>query len=154
MKPKSLLVALLLVTVSTAAIAQNRKPTPSSMTIRFAEVFTSLVVEGNLTVVLTESTSPDIILEGNASTVAAKEADRTLSLSAYNGYAPNETVVYVSAGLLSHVYLNGTGTLRSASTLQNHGLKIVLSDEAKVWVKSTGYVTVETASNIDFVKGR
>jgi hypothetical protein len=154
MKPKLFLAALLLVAASTAAVAQKSKPTPPSTTVHFSEAFTSLVVDDNLNVVLTEGTSPDILVEGDAKSLVAREVDGSLLLSFQKTYSANQTTVYVPASLLSKVYLNGTGTLRSATTLQNRQLKIILTDEARVHVKSTGNVSVETWNEIDFVKGR
>jgi len=154
MKPKLVLAALLLVIASTVAVAQDRKTMPSPTTVHFSEAFTSLVVEDDLTVVLTVGASPDITIEGDARSVMTKEVDGSLSLSVLGVHAAGQTIVYVPASLLSRVYMNGTGTLRSATTLQNRKLKIILSDEAKVRVKSTGNVSVETWNEIDFVKGR
>jgi hypothetical protein len=50
--------------------------------------------------------------------------------------------------------MNGNGSLTSANILSNQKMKIYLAAEARIDVRSTGNVTVETVDNIQFVKGR
>jgi hypothetical protein len=149
MKPKIFLIALLLVALGATAHAQNNNPLTA---VRFSENIAALSISDNLTVVLTEGTSSTITIEGNANSIAARMSDGHLSLEASDNFYAGKTIIYVPAGLLSKVFLNGTGTVRSATVLKGGKLRIYIGGEGKVNVRSTSPVIVENTDEVYFVK--
>src|SRR5947209_16879226 len=117
MKPTFFFIALLLAVVSTSAFAQTNKAN-ALRTLHFSDSFTSLTVEDDLTVILTDDTVPDIKVEGSADVVMAKETEGNLFLYVRNGSTAADVKVYVPGRLLSKIFMNGKGTLGSATTLQ------------------------------------
>ena len=151
MKPNFFVTILLLTGVSLASFAQNQKP---SSTLHFSESITSLNIDGDMTVVLVEGTSSDVVVDGDPKDIFAKQTDGHLSLVGRIDRSVAYAKVYVPAGFLSRVYVNGAAVLKSASTLSNRNLKIFMQAEGKVHVQSTGNVTVETSDDIRFMKDR
>ena len=158
MKLKKLFICLLLCAAGVGAFAQHGKAIdPVSKTISLSESFTSLTVENDFSVMLTESSSAEIRLEGDARDIKLTDAfvaDGQLVLSFRKPNIKPDVTVYVPAGLLNKVNITGNATVRSSSVLQNKKLQILLAGEGKVNIKSTGTLTVEAESGIDFVKGR
>lgn len=154
MKPKFFFIALLLVSIGTTAFAQDKKGTEPLTAVYFPEAITSLSINDNLTVILTEGASPNISVEGDAKAVIAKFEDGHLLLSAGNQYQTAKPVVYVPAALLKKVFLNDAATLRSATALKQGKLKIFMSGEGKVDVRTLGAITIETIDDVEFIKAR
>lgn len=154
MKPKFFFMALLLLSFGATAFSQDKKTTEPLTTVQFSEAITSLTINDNLTVVLTDGASPNISAEGNSKALSARLDDGHLLLSARYPHQTPQTVVYVPAGLLRKVFLNDAGTVRSATALKQDKLKIFMSGEGKVEVRSLGAVTVETLDDVQFVKAR
>lgn len=153
MKPTFFFICLLVSSLSFSAFAQ--KPVQqSSKTIHFKEIFTNVTIDDDMTIVLTEGSSDKVTVEGDAKALNATVADGRLYLSAKNPRLADGIKVYVPAGFVSKVYMNGNGSLSSASVLANQKIKIYLASEAKIHVRSTGNVTVETIDEIQFIKGR
>jgi len=152
MKPKFLFLCLLLSSIGLSAFAQ--KTAPQDKKIHLTETTTTLVVEDDITVILTDSKADYLSVEGDPKAVLATIVDGQLTLSARKSYGGSNVTVYVPAGHLSKVFLNGTGNLTSSDVLSNQKIKIYLASEAKINVKSKGAVSVETQDDIQFVRGR
>lgn len=153
MKPKFLFLCLLLSTIGLSAFAQKMAPQDTKK-IQLTETVTTLYVEDDITVVLTDSKADHLSVEGDAKAVLATITDGQLVLSARKTYGATGVTVYVPAGSLSKVFLNGTGSLSSSEILSNQRIKIFLASEAKINVKSKGSVSVETQDDIQFVRGK
>lgn len=156
MKPKFLFLALLLMALATTAFSQKHKANDNrSTTIRFSETFTTVSINDDLNVVLIEGALPEITVEGTAKhAIEAKVTDGHLYLGSRGQSAAPKGKVYVPVGLLTKVFVHGNGVLQSASVLNHNRLKVFLAGEAKINLRSTGSVTVETLNDIQFVKGR
>ena len=154
MKPKFIFTGLLLALISLSAFAQKAPATKPQTAFRFSETFNAIVIENDLTVVLTQGTSNEITVEGNANDIVVTEARGTLHLTAKSDAITSSTKVYVPANAVYSVYLNGNVALRSASVLPNENINIYMAAEANVNVRSNGRITVETADGIRFVKAR
>jgi hypothetical protein len=155
MKPKFLSACLMLFVISFSAFAQKSSVgDPVSKTVKLDEPFTSLLIASDLPVILTEGDSNNIVVEGDArdiKKVGVSIVDDRLTLTDSRPQARPDVKVYVPATFLNKVYVNGKANLSSSSVLHNKNLKIFLSEEAIINVKSFGKVTVETTSEIDFV---
>jgi hypothetical protein len=152
MKPIIFFVSLLVSSLSFSAFAQKNSSaeTPAKI-IQFKEVFTTVSIEDDLEVVLTDGNSDNIAVDGN---VKATMSEGQLFLSAKNPRMAAGNKVLIPANFLSRVYMNGNGSLSSESVLRNKKVKIYLASEAKINVRSLGNVAVETVDGIQFVKGR
>jgi hypothetical protein len=152
MKPTLIFICLLVSSLSFSAFAQKSgvqdKP---AKTIHFKEVFTNVSIDDDVNVILTEGSSDKVVVEGD---VKATVVDGHLYVSARNPRLAYGMKVYVPASFLTRIYMNGNGSLTSANILSNQKMKIYLAAEARIDVRSTGNVTVETVDNIQFVKGR
>jgi len=154
MKPKFFFICLLLSSLGFSSFAQESpKMDGSAKTVQFNETYHSLSIQDNITVILTEGKSDKIFIEGNAKAVDARVSDGHLTLSAGSRFT-EDVKVYVPADFVSKVYMNAAGSLNSAATLSNSKIKIYLAAEARINVRSTGNVAVETIDDIQFVKGR
>ncbi|HYH14289.1 MAG TPA: DUF2807 domain-containing protein [Flavisolibacter sp.] len=151
MKPKFFL-CLLISALSFSAFAQKSLPQEKTpRTIHFKEVFTNVSIDDDVNVILTEGSSDKIIVEGD---VKATITDGHLYVAARNPRLAYGMKVYIPASFLTKVYMNGNGSLTSANILSNQKMKIYLTAEAKIHVRSTGNVTIETVDDIQFIKGR
>ena len=155
MKQKFLLICLMLSAMGFSSFAQNSKVSePFSKTVKLKEECTSLVIEDNLSVILTESASNNITIVGDIRDVkktGVSITDGRLVLSYALRDLPSEVKVYVPAALLGKVFINGKGTLSSSTVLKNKTLKIFLAEEGKVNNRSLGNVIVEPMNDICFV---
>lgn len=155
MKPKILLIGLLL---GTAAFAQKpAKEAPVSTAVHLHEAVRALYVESDLTVILTGGQTTDLVVEGEARDVKAvrvRAGDEGLSLSMPGEARANGLKIYVPATQLTNVHLFGKSVLRSSTVLQNSKLKIVLAGEGIVNLSSAGKVLIEGSDGFDFVKRR
>ncbi|HYO21115.1 MAG TPA: DUF2807 domain-containing protein [Flavisolibacter sp.] len=152
MKPTIFFLALLLSSLTFSAFAQKTSQNETKL-IQLKEVFTSMSVDNDIDVVLTESKTGEMVVEGNAKLLDMRLSDGHLSLSKKQLGVSAPIKVHVPASYLSKIFMNGNGTLSSSAVLSNQKMKILLAGEAKIAVKSTGSVTVETAEEIQFVKG-
>jgi hypothetical protein len=152
MKPTLFFICLLVSSLSFSAFAQKSEGTDKTpKAIHFKEIFTTVSIDDDMEIVLMDGNSDKIVVEGD---VKASVSDGHLYVSAKNPRLASGIKVFIPASFLSRVYMNGNGSLSSASVLHNQKVKIYLASEARINVKSLGNVTVETINDIQFVKGR
>ena len=147
---------MLFITTAGASFAQPAKPeTTASKTIHLSGSAAVLFVEGDVSVVLTDSKTTDLVVEGDAREIKALRVNMEegrLSLSSAASLA--QLKVYVPSAGLTRINLLGKSILRSASVLQNPNLKIVLDGEGIVNLSSTGKLVIESTDAFDFVRSR
>ena len=152
MKPILIAISLLVSSLSFSAFAQKSNVSEKSpKLINFKEVFTTVSVDDDMEVILTEGASDKIVVDGD---VKASVSDGHLYVAARNPRLASGTKVFIPSAFLSKVYMNGNGSLSSAAVLRNQKVKILLASEARINVRSLGNVTIETLDDIQFVKGR
>jgi hypothetical protein len=151
MKPTITAVCLLLCSFCFWGFAQT--PLAAATRIPVTEIFTTLSVDENLDVVLTSGPSDEIWVEGSTKHLSVQLTDSHLRLAPLQPYT-SPAKIYVPATYLSKIYMNGAGSLSSASLLNSKHLRVILFGEASVAIRSTGRVSVETADEIRFVKNR
>jgi hypothetical protein len=153
MKPTFIAICLLLSSLGFSAYAQKAAPS-ETQTIQLKEVFTSLSVDNDIQVVLTENTAGEMLVEGDVKSLDIQLVDGHLQLSKKQPAKLSPLKVYVPSVYLSKVYMNGNGSLSSASVLSNNRIRIILGGEARIAVRSIGHVILETENGIQFVKSR
>jgi hypothetical protein len=152
MKPTFFFLCLLVSSFGFSAFAQKATTFhKASKEIHFKEIFNSVSVEDDMEIVLTEGKSDKISVDGD---VVATIADSQLYLAARNPQMAHVIKVYVPADYLSKIYMQGNGFLYSNTILSNQKMRIILSAEAKINVRSMGNVTVEPMNDIVFVRSR
>ena len=127
---------------------------PETKVIQLKEIITSLAVENDIHVVLTETKSGEILVEGQVNALDIHVSDGQLQLAKKYEKLNAPLKVYVPATYLSKVYMNGTGSLSSSTVLTSPRIKVILSGESTIAIRSAGNVTVETMNDIQFVKSR
>ena len=156
MKPKFFFTALLLGSLAFSAFAQKSQPSdPVSKLIRLNEGYNSLVIEDDISVVLSESNSNEIIIKGEEKSVEkvkVKVDDGKLVLWYVPGAVPTAVKVFVPAAALSRININGKSDVTSASTLNNPKLRVIVAGEGKVHLRSNGKVLVEGTDEFDFIR--
>lgn len=108
----------------------------------------SLVVNANVTVVLVTQPGQEIKMHGDAALM------RDISISENNGRLvidgnkgrnyKNRGVIYIPAGNLTMISINGAAIVKSVGTLQSERLKILVNGNCKVHIQTIG--------KIDFVE--
>ena len=151
MKPIIFSICLLLGSFGFTASAQ--KATPETKVIQLKEIFTSVSADDDIDIVLTDSKSGDLLVEGNTKALDVQLRDGHLQL-AKSHHTTNPVKVYVPAAYVSKIYMNGNGMLSSSSVLSGNRIKVVLAGESRIALRSTGNVTVETMNDIQFVRNR
>ena len=156
MKPKFLSFLLLFCVITFSAYAQKKQlPEPVSKAIRLDGSFTSLIVEDDLFVVLTESNSGELIVTGNEQDVKKLKAQLDggqLVLSFMPSFTQPDIKIYVPAGLLRKINVNGKSHLTSAFVLTNPNLSVIVGGEGKVALQSNGKLTVLGNHDYDFIR--
>jgi hypothetical protein len=144
--------------ISFSSFSQNSKAlAPVSKTVNLTEAYSSLLIENNLSVILTESASPTIKIEGDArdvKKVGVFVTDGQLVLTYAQPNLQPDVKLYVPAAFLTKVFMNGKAMLSSSAVLKNKKLKIYMAEEGQVNIRSVGSVIVEPDNEIDFVKTR
>ena len=152
MKPKLFFLCLLVSVFSFSAFAQENAGVDKTVkTIHFNEAFTSVSIDDDVNVILTEGSSDKVVIDGD---VIATVIDGHLYLAARNPRLASGLKIYVPSSLVTQVYVNGNGSLTSGDVLSNPKMKVYLTSEARINLRSLGAVTIETVDDIQFVKGR
>jgi uncharacterized protein YabE (DUF348 family) len=152
MKPILIVFSLLVSSLSFSAFAQKSDVAQKSpKVIHFQEVFTTVSIEDDMEIILTDGNSDKIAVDGD---VKAVVSEGHLYVSARNPRLASGMKVFIPSAFLARVFMNGNGSLSSASVLRNQKVKVLLASEAKINLRSLGNVTVETMDDIQFVKGR
>jgi hypothetical protein len=153
MKNKIVILLLSVFSVARFGFAASVNVEPPLMKISFDRSFTSLEVEDNIAVVLTNETGNEISLAGDKEYVkrvraAVKRGRLYIWLT---GSEKGERVtVYVPAALLRQVVINGDSYVSTASTLNNAGMLVVVNGACKLFIKSRGRIDISGTSEYEF----
>jgi len=129
---------------------------PPMITISLDQSFTGLVVDDNITVVLTNKTGSEITVSGDRSQVKKLRAvvkKGYLNIWQPGGDKGEMLTVYVPAMLLRHIIVNGGSQISTASTLDNNGLEVIVNGACKLDLRSKGTIDVNGSSDYEFTKG-
>lgn len=156
MKPKLFILVAALSTIGFSAVAQKAKyAEPVTRSIHLKESFSSLVINNDISVVLTESSSEEIVIKGDESRIKKCKVqvdDGKLFLSYLQTNEKPDVQVYVPARFLNKVIINGKSELTSSSILSNAAIRVIIAGESKVHLRSIGKVTVEGTDDFDFIR--
>lgn len=157
MKKRFFTIALALITSLGTALATGKESKePASYKIQLEKRFTSLQIDNDINVVLTNSTSNEIVVEGNMpdiKSVAATVADGRLSLWMTGAKRGNTVTVYVPASMLDFISVNGESQLSTNTVLSNPKLEVEVNGLCKIHIRSVGKVYVSNLSEYEFKKG-
>jgi len=129
---------------------------PPVITISFGQSFTGLVVDDNITVVLTNETGSEITVSGDQLQVKKLRAavkKGTLYVWQPGDDKGEKLTVYVPARMLRNIIVNGESQISTATTLDNTRLEVIVNGACKLALRSRGTIDVTGSSDYEFKKG-
>jgi len=135
MKKRMFSLFALLFSVISICVASPAGFKPPVITISFGQSFTGLVVDDNITVVLTNETGTEITVSGDQLQVKKLRAavkKGFLYIWQPGGDKGEKLTVYVPARLLRHIIVNGESQISTATTLDNTRLEVMLKGSCKL----------------------
>jgi hypothetical protein len=129
MKPiQTLITGALLTITSLAAIAQDDSTAVTKKNIQL-NAFNGIVVGGNFNVVLTEASTPKVMVEtknNNQQNIVLTVIDNNLVVSS-NGKKNAKTTIYIDAPTIKNITLTGSAELKTSNKLLEEQLNLTLS---------------------------
>jgi hypothetical protein len=114
-------------------------------------------VWGNITVILTNTPSDVLLMEGNAEDfdlVKTTITEGKLEIRTEEKKSLSKLIVYVSAKDVKSMTVNGDAEILSAGTINTSDLKILLNGESKVRVRYHGNLKVIPGNEYELVNNR
>jgi len=156
MKKKMGSLVLVTLSVTCFGFAAPVHSNPPVISIAFDQSFTSLVVDDNITIVLTNETGSEITVSGDQSQVKKIRAavkKGSLYIWQPGGDKGEKVTVTIPAKQLRQVIVNGESYISTAATLDNTGLEVIVNGACKLVLHSRGNIDVTGTSDYEFKKG-
>ena len=152
MKQRTLILFVTFLLVSVAGIAQTDSYDGRHPIIVDENEVRSITVNGNIDVILQRSrTAADVSIKMDkefSGKVRVKLADGDLYISSVGKASGTERkTVYLWANGLETITLKGNSFITSIGVLQLDNLTVNLKDDARIAIKSTGKINVNTQKN-------
>ena len=151
---KKVFIFLLALTAAIGSFARTNSGTEdASKKITAAQPITSLVINGDISVVLLNGTSKEITIEGSAAAVknfVVTQTNGAVTISDFSGQKRTVAIVYVPARLINKISLNGAAAVSSYESLYNKNIDVVINGDCKLWLKTYGSVTVDAINEFDY----
>ena len=116
------------------------------------EGFDNVEIAGEVTVVLTNSQSRNIILQGSSkdvSIVKTTEKDRTLEINAEKKRTASKLIVYLPVADMHSLRVTGNAQIFSSGNIKVDDLEIILNGDAMVKVYCYGNLKVKPAEGYE-----
>jgi len=113
-----------------------------------ASGFTSLVVAGNVDIILVQGNTPQFSLEGyqnQLENITMKVVNNTLFVSTKKHIRGKNPVVYIPVNNLQYLTVEGNSNIATLGYLTSN-VDIELSSECKVSIKTSGRITISDKS--------
>ncbi|HEX4877341.1 MAG TPA: DUF2807 domain-containing protein [Chitinophagaceae bacterium] len=155
MKNKVIVTVLVMFTMVMAAYSKNIAQNPPVMKINLEKNFYYLEVNDHISVVLTNETGGEIVIDGDR--VLARKVRAVVKKNRLYiwlaGNSRGETVtVYVPALLLKQVVINGDSRINTATTLNNSALDIVVNGACRLNLRSRGKIAISGTNEFEFTE--
>jgi len=114
--------------------------------------FDNVEIAGEVTVVLTNSQSRNIILQGNSkdvNIVKTTEKDRTLEINAEKKKTASKLIVYLPVADMHSLRVTGNAQIFSSGNIKIDDLEIILNGDAMVKVYCYGNLKVRPAEGYE-----
>lgn len=151
---KKLVVCLLAITAALSSFSQTLTNEEYGVRkIKSSEGIKSLVVNNEVSVVLLNSVSNQISIEGDRNVIELYSIElkkNTLTITNNSKEDRTGAIVYVPAGLINQVTINGNSAVTSKETLRNKHISVWMNGESNFWVRTYGKVYVEAAEGFDY----
>lgn len=147
---KKTIICILAITAALSGFAQSENTTKKITTLKAAS---SLIINGDISVVLLNDDSKEISIEGGAGTVKSfvvTEHNGTVTISNYSGAKRTDALVYVPAALLKTISINGAAAISSYEPLYNKNIDVVINGDCNLWLKTFGSVSVDALNEFDY----
>lgn len=136
-----------------AAIANGGSPDYKVRNWTATQKFNSIVVSGDISIVLMEDDASVVSVQGKEKLVdqACMEIkDGVLYVRGKKGPWRNKTVVYIPVQQLRKITVTGASEIASMGVLNSDRLHIRIEGSCKVSVKNKGIVTVDNDADYEF----
>jgi hypothetical protein len=157
MKKRFFTIALALIaSLGTTLATERESKEPASYKIQLEKRFTSLQIDDDINVVLTNTNNNEIVVEGSLAdikSVVAAVADGRLAVWMSGAKRGNQVTVYIPAAMLDFIAINGDSELRTNTVLNNPRLEVEVNGLCKIHIRSFGKVHVSNLSEYEFKKG-
>ncbi len=151
---KKLIVCLLAITATLSSFSQSlTNENYGVRKIKSTEGIKSLVVNDQVSVVLLNSSSDEISIEGDKNAIelyAVEQKKNTLTVTNNSKDDRKAAIVYVPAGLIDQITINGNSAVTSKEFLRNKQIAVWMNGTSNFWVKTYGKVYVQAADGYDF----
>lgn len=151
---KKLIICLLAITATLSSFSQSlTNDNYGVRKIKSTEAIKSLVVNDEVSVVLLNSSSDEISIEGDKNTIelyAVELKNNTLKVTNNSKDDRKAAIVYVPAALIDQVTINGNSAVTSKETLRNKHIAVWMNGTSNFWVKTYGKVYVQAADGFDY----
>ena len=116
--------------------------------------FTTMIVSGDVTVMLIESTLPDQALkvEGEEAWMKyldIKQSGDTLRIDTHRKNLKNRLVIYVPANYLSAIHVNSSAHISSLNVLRSPKIDVLINGACEFHIKSVGLVNIIEGDRFD-----
>lgn len=151
-----LILAALFLSAGGFTSSASVQPEPVPVRITIPGAITSLVINEGITVVLTNEQSKEIIVEGgqaDQNPLKLELSSGKLTISRNAAVKAGKLVVYVPAGNLRTVSINGVAELTSNAVLPLKKLDISMESECSIRIRTTGKVNIITWNDIEYRTG-
>ncbi len=145
---------MMAIAIATAAFAgTGTDPNNSTRIVRTENNIRSLVVNGKTSVVLVNTASKEIVIEGMEDAIdqiLVLEKNGELSITNHSKKGRTAALVYVPAMLINKISMNGNGAVSSTETLYNSKIDVLVNGDCKLWIKTYGDVSVDATPEYDY----
>ncbi len=114
--------------------------------------FQNVYIIGNISVILTSEPAGTVVIEGNKNDVDnTKYKNKNSELTIYAGKKKRfgKITIYLSAGTLKQMLINGDGNVASIGTVKTDNLQIWLNGNIDVDININGKVSVDSGDGYE-----
>jgi Putative auto-transporter adhesin, head GIN domain len=116
--------------------------------------FQKIIINGDISVMLTNKPAGTVLVEGDENEVSNlryRTKNNELIINAGKKKRSTQLSVYLSAGMLKNMLINGDGDISSTGTVQTNNLYIWLNGNVNVKINVIGEVSVDAFDSYDQV---
>lgn len=120
--------------------------------LTIANNFTSIRIEGNVSLVLTDKPAGSIIIEGeekDIQQISPVFENNVLVLDAGRRFSFAPLTIYLSALTLQTIRVNGDGNISSSGCIKADGLHLLLNGNIKVKLRALGHISFDAPEDIE-----
>ncbi len=149
---KLLFPALLLLFSFTPGGTKKSKVAVIRKEVIIEKPFQSIIINGDISVILTNNPAGAIMVEGNENDlnkIRYKNKNNELILDASRKKSFAQITIYLSATMLKHMLINGDGDISSTGIIKTDDLHVWLNGDINVEINTIGKVSADAYNGYD-----